>query len=565
VPDPRKTPLEGEAVRWHHMADRAAEAARVVELARAAEGRSAILVRSRESLAGIVPALKAAGIRYRAIEIERLGEKQVVQDLYALTRALTHLADRVAWLALLRAPWLGLSLERLLEIAGGDRRKTVWELIRDDLFLEPFTRVLAPAIANRERGSLRSRVEGVWLALGGPACVADRTELADADIYLDELDKLEASGAIADPAALREALERLYALPDVEATDDDLQIMTIHQAKGLEFANVIVPGLDRGPGRGEQPLFLWRELPGRGLLLAPIKAAGEERDPIYAYLARLDTEAEDMEAARLLYVAATRAERRLHLLGCVKTDEAGAPKRPHPRTLLARAWQVAEPHFREPLPAPAPEERREPGSSIQRLAAEFRMPAPPAPARWAAPPEGREEEGIEFSWVGETARHVGTVVHRWLQRIAEDGMRGWDARRVDSLMKAFARELERRGVPSGETKTAAERVAAALRNTLGDERGRWILGPREGARSETRIRISGAGGFRTVVIDRTFTDAGERWVVDFKTSRHEGADVEGFLDEEQKRYAAQLEAYAEAIGGARKGLYFPLHSGWRAW
>src|SRR5207302_2719460 len=110
-----------------------------------------------------VPALKAAGIRYRAIEIERLGEKQVVQDLYALARALTHLGDRVAWLSILRAPWLALPLEKLLEIAGTDRYRTIWELIKDDLFLERFTRILAAAIANRGRGTLRDRVEGVWL------------------------------------------------------------------------------------------------------------------------------------------------------------------------------------------------------------------------------------------------------------------------------------------------------------------------------------------------------------------------------------------------------------------
>src|SRR5439155_967411 len=220
------------------------------------EGRSAILVRKRDALADIVPALKAAGIRYRAIEIERLGEKQVVQDLYALARALSHLGDRVAWLSILRAPWCGLSLHQLYDIAGSSRRATIWELIKDDLFLERFTRILAPAIANRGRGTLRDRVEGVWLALGGPACVEDATDLEDAEIFLDELEKLEHAGAIEDPAALAERLENLYALPDVAAGDDDLQIMTIHKAKGLEFDTVVVPGLDRGPGRSDPPLFL---------------------------------------------------------------------------------------------------------------------------------------------------------------------------------------------------------------------------------------------------------------------------------------------------------------------
>ncbi|HEX7053459.1 MAG TPA: UvrD-helicase domain-containing protein [Burkholderiales bacterium] len=574
---PEKAALPGEPVTWHHVADRAAEARTIVELVRQAQGRTAILVRKRDALADIVPALKEAGIRYRAIEIERLGERQVVQDLYALTRALTHLGDRIAWLAVLRAPWLGLPLEKLLEISGRDRFKTIWELIKDDLFLSHFTRILAPAIENRSRGSLRERVEGVWLALGGPACVRDKTDLEDAEIYLDELERLESAGIVPDFAALAESLERLYALPDVEASDDDLQIMTIHKAKGLEFDTVIVPGLDRGPGRSDPPMFLWKELlpSPRGeagqasLLLAPMRPTGGERDPTYDYLRELDAEADDMEASRLLYVAATRAKKHLHLLACLECDKDGEPKKPFAHSLLERAWPVAAPFFSEPRPAPVPERRsRESGTpyAIRRLARDFRIPAPPPPAKWQPPPERREEEPIEFSWAGETARHVGTVVHRWLQRIAEDELRGWDAKRIDALTGSFRRELQRRGVPGSGAASAAALVAEALKNSIADERGRWILGPHAQSRTEHRMRVRSREGVFTYVIDRLFRDReGELWIVDFKTSRHEGAGLEAFLDEERKRYEPQLNAYAAAFGRARLGLYFPLLRGWREW
>jgi len=159
-------------------------------------------------------------------------------------------------------------------------------------------------------------------------------------------------------------------------------------------------------------------------------------------------------------------------------------------------------------------------------------------------------------------------VHRWLQRIADDELRGWDPKSVDALKTRFAKELERQGVPHRDLKVSVELVTTALKNAISDERGRWVLGPHPEARSEHRIRVTGAAGASTYVVDRIFRTAeGVRWIVDYKTSRHEGADREAFLDSERERYRAQLEAYARALasGEAALGLYFPLLSGWREW
>ena len=564
TPDPGKPQLVGLAATWHAPADAAQEASTVVDLVQGAEGDCAILVRSRNALAEIVPALKEAGIRFRAIEIEKLGEKQVVQDLFALTRALTHLADRVAWLAILRAPWAGAGLRELGEWFEG-RNETVWEAVQNIPALERFRAVLEPAIAGCFRGTLRDRVEGVWLALGGPACVANPTDLEDAEVYLDALEQLEEAGGV-DFARLAELLEELYALPDVAAAEGDLQIMTIHKAKGLEFGTVIVPGLHRGPGRGDAPLLRWRELPDRSLLLAPIKETGAESEPAYEYLRRLDREAEDTEAARLFYVAATRAKRRLHLLACpTKTM-------PPARSLLACAWPVAEQVFADAEPPErdgAAAGDRAP-TVLRALAENWERPSPPPPAAWPAPPEDRgPQDEIEFNWAGETLRHVGTVVHRWLQRIAGEGIERWPASRAGALRARCARELERRGVPSSQCDAAADAVVSALTRVLSDERGRWLLGPRDAAESELRLTGATRDGIVNVVMDRTFVDEqGARWIVDYKTGGHEGGDIDAFLDREEARYRPQLERYAALMKARderpiRLGLYFPMLKAWR--
>ena len=446
-----------------------------------------------------------------------------------------------------------------------NKNESIWELIPKVPSLERFRAVLAPAIANRLRGGLRDRVEGAWLALGGPACVESETDLEDAAIYLDELERLEEAGGLSDLALLEAKLEKLWALPDVNAGPGSVELMTIHKAKGLEWDTVIVPGLDRAPRSSERQLFAWKQLAASKLMLAPINEAGSDKEPLYEYVRSLEKTAEDVEAGRLFYVAATRARHRLHLLGCAKADEAGALKPPNKRSLLAKAWFEAEGFF----PAQVLNSEQKPPHSLppqmlRRLPSTYAVPAPPSAAKWNAPPEGRaDEEQIAFDWAQEPARLAGVVVHGWLQRLAEDGLQGWDAARVETLKPRVIKELNRLGVPPEGMESAAGSVVAALKNALADERGRWILGKHPFARSE--LRLCTAAGKR-MRIDRYIEDAkGQRWVVDFKTGEHQGGNPEAYLDDQKKRYARQLDAYAEAKGGARRALYFPLLKGWRQW
>ncbi len=588
-------PLPGEAVSWHLFVDedrdraRDDEARRVVDLVSAARaerpgGTVAILVRNRTHLDRLVPALRRAGLRLRALDIEPLGERQGIRDLVALTRALAHPADRAAWLAVLRAPWCGLALADLLALAGGDER-TVPELVADPARLaaldteararlERVAAILAGALAQRLRGTLRERVEGAWLALGGPACLDAPADLEDAETFFDRLDAIDEAGDLADAARLEEHLEDLFGAPDLGAPDG-LQVMTIHKAKGLQFSTVIVPGLDRVPRASDTPLFRWKSRTDGALLMAPVQEVGQDPDRAFGYLKVLDAREEGHEVERLFYVAATRAEHRLHLLARVGVDAKGrdgpAIRAPSERSLLGKSWDVAREHLEGAAREPSPPAPRRDGAGagaradlrwILPAALQVRVEEPAAPL----PPEVREAPvAIEFSWAGETLREVGTVAHRWLQRIAEDGLEAWTVARVRGLRDRVLGELERRGVPQDRREEAAGHVTAALEAAITDERGRWILADHPGAANEVRMGLVEDGRVRLVVMDRVFeAPGGERWIVDYKTGRHEGASPEAFLDRERDRYADQLRRYARALGaGSRLGLYFPLIPGWR--
>lgn len=563
-------------------------------LARDQEGTVAILVAGRKHLGSIASALTAAGIEHQAVEIEMLSERPVVQDLMALTRALTHLADRTAWLAVLRAPWCGLTLADLHAIAAGAPQATIRELLERALAsnnlssegrarAERAYRVLELALAERGRQPLRDWVERTWIALGGPATLREPQDLDDARAYFRKLDELDEAGDIADVTQLEERLEGLCAWPRADARAR-VEIMTIHKAKGLEFDTVIVPGLDRVVKGDDQPLLHWTRVAGvdEGLIFAPLTAAGAEADPVYRWAELLERERTAHERARLLYVAATRAKRELHLIGSVelKESEDGLELRP-PRkgTMLALLWPHVEARYREAMGAYVPEVAQttseRPSVLLKRLPLTWQAPEPDADVRV---PESARVEIVdaarpEFDWVTETSRRIGTLVHRELERMVSRDTGALDAHHSSPGVRARMRaELAELGVPDDRCEAALERVLAAIRATLDDPKGRWLLGLESGiSDAHSELALSGVVNGRVIqsVIDRTFVAAdGVRWIVDFKTSTHEGAGLERFLEEEARRYRPQLERYAmlmRALNPAepvKAALYFPLMKRW---
>ena len=564
---------------------------------RASSKTVGVLVRQRQHAVRLTRALRERGTRFQAVELEPLLDQPVVRDLLALSRALLHFGDRTAWLALLRSPLCGLTLSDLEALIRAATDRTCWELMRDAARVATLSpdgqarvravlAVLDRAVALNGRISLRAWVEGTWLGLGGPAAVSEARALEDAAAFFERLEKIERADTLPAGDAFDAEFADLYAPAD-PAAPPELQIMTIHKAKGLEFDVVILPGLGRGRGRTAAPLLRWLEVPraegDSGLLLAPIERRGSEGDALFDYLGFREQEREAFERARLMYVAATRARQALHLFGHVKPRRRGDEEslgEPESQSLLALLWPTVHGDFQRAfehraaasIAAPAASERAP--ASNARHAAEWRLPAPPPGVRSrevTVPGADNAPAQPAFDWVGEVSRQVGTVVHaeleRWSRLPALPSAREVDARRLH-----YRRQLEIRAVPTEFIGAAVGRIARALNNTLDDARGRWLFDPaHRDARSEYALSGVVDGQIVSVVVDRTFIDSlGLRWIVDFKTGTHEGGAVEIFLDREVERYRPQLQRYARMIARVgsepvKLGLYFPLLGGWREW
>jgi ATP-dependent exoDNAse (exonuclease V) beta subunit len=563
------------------------EASVVVQRIRDAQAAGArdiaVLVRARTHLVDLLPALRHAQIPFAAVELDRLSQRQAVLDLCALTHALLQPADRTAWLALLRAPWCGLALPDLFALVSAAGREQdaslltalddaeAWQQLSADgrARLHRALDVLRPALEARGRASVTDRVRGAWLALGGPACFDDPLDLEAARLFFELLSGYEAAGDVPDWQALVAALDSLHASPKSPPAAG-VQVMTMHKAKGLEFDTVILPGLAKLARQGDAPLLRWRRRVA-GLLIAPGKARGGDNDPLYAWLGSLDREEEDAELGRLLYVACTRAKVRLHLVAApgVKADRKTGEwkwKDPVRSSSIVKLWDVLAAGTAEARAASVAPTAFEP-PRLARLPLAFH--AAPADAGIALDSAIADRDTVSppFDWVRETTRHIGTLAHRLLARIADQGIEAWPESRVTGLAARVQADLACAGFAADELPAATAKVLDAVRRTLSDPRGRWLFdAAHEDARSEWALAGLDGGEIVRVVVDRTFVAAGERWIVDFKTGAHEGGDVQGFLDSEVGRYREQLERYGRLMRGidarpVRLALYYPLVEG----
>ena len=564
----------------------------------------AILVRGRTHLRAVLPALREKNIQWQAQDIDPLAERMAVMDIHCLTRALCVSADRIAWLSILRAPWAGLDNadlyhlcqwrpdENALEEGTAQKWPPIWTAIQaapsinnisatGKQILLRVEQLMRDALTNLGNLPLRNLIENLWLALDGESSLFEYRDRQDVSDYLDLLGSSESAGSIPDWPAFERKLTKLYAQPSqLEAPENEqlssgrVQIMTIHKSKGLEFDHVYVPALGRKQKSNDNPLLLWweREFSDGtdGYLLSTKPARGEE-DDLYKYLKIEQNNRERHERARLLYVACTRAKKSLCLSAALKYDEEKDQiKKPESGSMLSILWDSYTEQFSDGFVPDAQTKGAELKSlrCIRRIDPARSFPNSsflerPVPEHTKESehnlPGTKPEVPLRFS-NNFLQRIVGNILHDSLMRVVREALQP----ETSQFKKTWQQLLDSSGVDTNDKKVALETLSKSLEKMSKDEMGQWLLdSTHQDSEAELELDyLDGKGRIQRAIIDRTFLDAGTRWIVDYKSSSpREGEELDAFMARESDAYRAQMIRYSrlfESDMPVKAMLYFPV-------
>ena len=491
-----------------------------------------VLVRTRTGFVEeLVRALKAHGVSVAGADRMKLAEQLAVMDLVALADFLLLPEDDLTLAVVLKGPLIGLDEDQLYDLAQDRKKKRLWRELRrrrgdNDAFGEAFT-ALSELLARVDFTPPFELFADLLGARGGRRKLVARLG-PDANDPIDEFLSLTLAYERGGPPSLQGFLHWLAAgdvqvKRDLDQGRDEVRVMTVHGAKGLEAPIVIMPDTTTLPYAGGAKLLWHEDENGGGAMLWPGRAAFDE-----ARCRTARTTARTLEMAeyrRLLYVAMTRAEDRLYVAGW--QSRKSIPDGCWYRLMEAGLASIAEPFAFDgwdgngmslaekqsaPVDAsPAAAEAATTDNPPPSYALEPPRPEPTPPRPLA--PSATESQGEPGPLSPLTAgaddnRFLrGRVIHRLLQTLPEIAPANRPAA-CDRMVARIAPALD-----DGARKTIGHEVLAVL----DDERFRDLFGP--GSRAEAPLVGVIGGAVISGQVDRLVVGEDRVMVIDYKTNR----------------------------------------------
>jgi ATP-dependent helicase/nuclease subunit A len=531
-------------------------------------GDMLVLVRRRgNAFDAVIQALKHAGIPVAGADRLKLTEHIAIIDLMNLADALLLPQDDLALAVALKSPLFGLGDDDLFQIAWqrkGSLRAALAERAGTNGRLRD-------ALWRLEQCERRFTSETpfsfyAWLlgGDGGRARILRRLG-HEANDALDEFLELALNYERKAPASLQGFMAWLRTADlevkrDMEITRDEVRVMTVHGAKGLEASVVFLVDTTTSPA-DTQRLKLIHLSQGNAGPHAPgvvVWAGRKAEDPPAVVTARaaMIGDTED-EYRRLLYVAMTRAADRLIVGGCLP----GNMKSVRPLSwydLITKGLAGSSLQLQEIETAIGRVKRYTRSEETAPSAAPAAAPPPPAPMvlpNWLltpAQPEISPESLLRPSDPADSERHPvrtaesmtqraralrrGTLVHRLLQSLPDIAAE----RRREAALAYLARNAD------GWTDEERQALAESTLALIADARFAPVFAP--GSRAEVSIvgRLDRPGGRPALVsgqIDRLVVTDSEVLIVDFKTNHAPPSRP----DEAPRGYVRQLALYRAVL------------------
>lgn len=475
----------------------------------------------------------------------------LAQDLVAAARVALLPDDDLTLAAVARSPLIGISEAALFRLAHGRDGRLLWTAVREKAAAgdDEALRLEATVLAWMRRAE-RGEPFAFFARLVGPdgARAAYRARFGrEADEVIDEFLDLtlafegeEASGLggfIARMARTSAPIRREF-----EAGGNEVRVMTVHGAKGLEAPVVFLIDPGNAPASDANLPAIMRLGGERG---APLiwRQGGARPEPVAAEAARF-TENQAAEYRRLLYVGLTRARDRLVIAG-VKGADKGAEARWHglvAAALEAEAEEVVDAdgnvvlwRWRSADEAGGAQgvcEAATAETTAEPLPDWLRRPPPAAAAAPALRPSRALGEAEETPAMAEASRR-GTAIHRLMELLPEI--------EPERRREVAAAHLLRQGAEA--TQADADALAGRLLGLFADPETAPLFA--EGGRSEAPITgmiDDGRGGAIPVSgqVDRLAVTDEDVIIADYKTARHPPAAVPG-------PYVLQLALYRAVL------------------
>ncbi len=537
----------------------------------------AILLFTRNRIQRYLAALKQERIPVQVQEGLSLTSRPEIMHLMQIARLIARPHDDLAWASLLRSPWSWFDVKVLYETAMQDCNSWM-EKIRLTANTHPEMDVLLKAIdqALRRAGRdpLGSCVRRFWETLDGPritACLYGMAGVINCRRFFEILEDAEEGIPQETLNRIEAILDSIYEPIDPATSRSQVQMMTIHRAKGLEFDCVFLPFMDWKPlasGPKTPPPYLLERMPGsaeKHLIAIGKDRRTEEPTPTYKLLDKLRKERAWGEAKRIFYVAVTRARSAIIMSGIAKTkDEAiSAPD----KSILSWVMDHENINGKDPAGlktsaisiAVNPETGISyPGDKDADLILPESFPLTPERTPYVVEsPSSLKSNNFPHMDDHDAGSLVrGTIIHRILSTSITGGQPPSES--------AIAKAIRAEGLSTDAASDMAAEIIKEVASTLGDP---FMTGLIDKTNPEVKSEwaIEDAPGekhIRSGVIDLAVFDGSDWWIVDFKTSRPaENEPVEKFIIREEELYRQQLEAYRSMLKKVKSAGNSIIHTG----